>query len=617
MQYPIWKYTLLVILVTLGIIYAAPNLYRDDPAVQISSANAEAVPDSLVAQVQAALQKANLSFISIGKEKDNLLVRFRDPDTQLKARDVIKAELGDPYIVALNLAPRTSPWLRTIGAHPMKLGLDLRGGVHFLLHVDVDAVIKARLEGEIHNFSQELRQNNIRYATISLEPPQAVLVQFRNLDDLEKAYALLSGRSPDYLITQQKNDGQYALKATMTEDAINKITDYAVDQNMAIFNNRVNELGISEAVVARQGRDHVSVDLPGIQDTARAKDIIGKTATLKFQMVDVEHDLQSAIAGSVPMGSRLSEYEDHPILLKNQVILNGSAITYATASFGEDGRPNVQVRLGGGGESLFHRVTAESIGKPMAVLYVETKTDQKIVNGKPVTMRRQIERIINVATIQSALGNNFQITGLASEKYAQNLALLLRSGALTAPVDFAQERTIGPSLGAANIHKGMTSLMIGSLTVFIFMLIYYRIFGIFADLALVLNVVFIVAILSILGATLTLPGIAGIVLTVGMAVDANVLINERIREELRNGMSPQSSIRAGYDRAFSTIVDANVTTLIIAVVLFALGSGSVKSFAVTLTIGLLTSMVTAIFFTRILVNFVYGRRQVKRLPIGI
>jgi preprotein translocase subunit SecD len=617
MQYPIWKYTLLVILVSLGIIYAAPNLYRDDPAIQISSANAEAVPDSLVAQVQAALQKANLSFISIRKENDNLLVRFRDPDTQLKARDLIKTELGDPYIVALNLAPRTPAWLRTIGAHPMKLGLDLRGGVHFLLHVDVDAVVKARLEGEIHNFSHELRQNNIRYATISLELPQTVLVQFRNLDDLEKAYALLSDKSPDYLITQQKNNGQYVLKATMTEDAINKITDYAVDQNMAIFNNRVNELGISEAVVQRQGRDHVSVDLPGIQDTARAKDIIGKTATLKFQMVDVEHDLQSAIAGSVPMGSRLSEYEGHPILLKNQVILNGSAITYATASFGEDGRPNVQVRLGGGGESLFHRVTAESIGKPMAVLYVETKTDQKIVNGKPVTMRRQVERVINVATIQSALGNNFQITGLASEKYAQNLALLLRSGALTAPVDFAQERTIGPSLGAANIHKGMTSLLIGSLTVFIFMLVYYRIFGIFADLALVLNVVFIIAILSILGATLTLPGIAGIVLTVGMAVDANVLINERIREELRNGMTPQSSIRAGYDRAFSTIVDANVTTLIIAVVLFALGSGSVKSFAVTLTIGLVTSMVTAIFFTRILVNFVYGRRQVKRLPIGI
>lgn len=611
-QYPLWKYILFISIIVLGLVYAAPNLYGDDPAVQISSPNTATLPQDLPQQVRKNLNDAHLNYKSLSEESDNLLIRFRDPETQLKARDLLKGALGDQYVVALNLAPRTPTFLQLFGAEPMKLGLDLRGGVHFLLHIDIESVVKTRLESEIHNLTNEMRQENIHYSSVALEKPATITMQFHTENDLNKAYASLPSKFQDFLITKQKNH-EFILKATLTEDALNKLTDYAVEQNMTIFSNRVNELGISEAVVQRQGREQVSIDLPGIQDTARAKDILGKTATLRFQMVDVEHDPSAGI----PVGSKLYEYEGHPVLLKSQVILNGSAITYATAGYGEDGRPNVQIRLGGGGESVFHRVTATNIGKPMAVVYVETKTDQKLVDGKMTNVSHQVERVINVATIQNALGNNFQITGLASDKYAQNLALLLRSGALTAPADIAQERTVGPSLGAANIQKGLLSLAVGSLLVFLFMILYYRMFGLFADIALLLNIVFIIAILSLLGGTLTLPGIAGIVLTVGMSVDANVLINERIREELRNGMSPQGSIRAGYEKAFSTIVDANVTTLIVAVVLFALGSGSVKSFAVTLTIGLATSMVTAIYFTRMLVNFVYNRRNVKRLSIGI
>lgn len=615
-QYPIWKYIAFIVIILIGLIYAAPNLFGDDPAVQISSPNTVNLPQNLTEQVQQTLKKAQITYKSMKVENGNLLIRFRNPDTQIKARDLLRGTLNDQFVVALNLAPKTPRILQTFGAQPMKLGLDLRGGVHFLLHVDVEGVIKARLDGETHNFTNELRQENIRYVNINLDPPNLITIQFPDEKTLNEAYSILPRKFPDFLITKQKN-GNFVLKASLTEDAINKITDYAVEQNMTILNKRVNELGVNEAVVQRQGRDQVSVDLPGVQDTARAKDILGKTATLKFQMVDTDHE-PSSLSGGAPIGTKIYEYEGRQYALKNQVILNGSSITYATASYGEDGRPNVQIRLGGGGESLFHRVTADNIGKLLAVVYVESKVDQKMVNGKLVPVRHQVERVINVATIQSALPNNFQITGLSSEKYAQDLALLLRSGALSAGVDIAQERTVGPSLGAENIKKGLLSLGVGSTLVFIFMLLYYRLFGFFADLALMLNIVFIIAILSILGGTLTLPGMAGIVLTVGMSVDANVLINERIREELRNGMSPLSSIRAGYEKAFATIVDANVTTLIVAIVLFALGSGSVKSFAVTLTIGLATSMVTAIYFTRFLVNLFYLRkRQVKRLSIGI
>ncbi len=616
-RYPLWKYLLMIGLFVFGLLYALPNLYGEDPSVQISTSDNQAVLPQTATQIQRLLQATNLPFLDINDKSGSILIRFANTDTQLKARDTIKQALGDEYIVALNLASRTPNWLQSIGAYPMKLGLDLRGGVHFLLDVDTDQVLKARQEGDMNTMGSDMREQNIRYAALTIQPPSTIQIAFRNEADQNKAYAYLAKRYSDYLFTQTSAGSQYFVNAALTDAAKTTITNYAVDQNMSILTNRVNELGVSEAVVQRQGSNQISVDLPGVQDTTRAKDIIGKTATLRFQMVNIDADAGAAAAGNIPLGDQLYQYNKQAVLLKNQVILRGSSITYASAMMGEDGRPAVQIRLGGGSENLFYRVTAENIGKPMAVVYVETKSDTQTINGKPLTTRKQIERIISVATIRSALGNSFQIQGLDSMQYAQNLALLLRSGALTAPVDIVQERTIGPSLGAANIDKGVKSVIIGSLAVIIFMLLYYRLFGLVADIALLLNIVFIIAILSVLGATLTLPGIAGIVLTVGMAVDANVLINERIREELRLGNSPQASINAGYERAFATIVDANVTTLIVAIVLFALGSVQVRSFAITLTIGILTSMVTAIFFTRGIINLIYGRRRVKNLSIGI
>lgn len=612
-RYPLWKYLLMIGLFLLATLYALPNIYGDDPAIQISTKTG-ALTSAVSDQVQAVLQSNQIPYLSINKEGDELLVRFPDTDPQLKASDLIRAALGSDYVVALNLAPRTPHWLQALGAHPMKLGLDLRGGVHFLLGVNVDAVISARAESDVRSFSDQLRSQNVRYTNIAQNSDKTISLQFRDLNNLNLAFAYLSSHFPEYAFT--KTD--VTITAKLTDAAIQQINQYAVDQTMTILTNRVNELGVSEAVVQQQGTNQISVDLPGIQDTARAKDIIGKTATLKFELVDTTHDVQSAVAGNIPFGTKLYQYENHPILMQDQVILRGDSITYATASFSDDGRPSVQVKLGGGGEGLFAQTTAQNVGKPMAVIYVETQMQTQMVDGKPVVTPKQVERVISVATIQGPLGNNFEIRGLDSPKYAQDLALLLRSGSLIAPVTFDQERTVGPSLGKANIHMGVRSVEIGAILVIIFMAIYYALFGIIADAALLLNLIFIVAILSILGATLTLPGIAGIVLTVGMAVDANVLINERIREELRNGVSPQASIHVGYSRAFATIVDSNVTTLIVAMVLFALGSGVVKSFAVTLTIGILASMVTATFYTRGIVNLIYGRQaHVKRLSIGI
>lgn len=612
-RYPTWKYLLMIGLILVSILYALPNLFGEDPSVQISAkSNAPAVT-TVTNQVTSSLQSNQIPYLSATTQGTDLLVRFSDTDTQLKASDLLKGVLGNNYVVALNLAPRTPHWLRALGANPMKLGLDLRGGVHFLYDVDIDSVIKARQDGDMRSFSDQLRAQNIRYTNISPQPPNMIALQFRDADSMNQAYSFLGSRFPDYVFT--KKDG--AIQATLSQPALEKINEYTIGQTITILENRVNELGVSEAVVQQQGTDQISVDLPGIQDTARAKDLIGKTATLRFQLVDTTHDVQSAATGNVPFGSRLYQYEGQPVLLQDQAILRGNSITYATASYSDDGRPAVQIRLGGGGESLFSEITGQNVGKPLAVVYVETQTQTKMVDNKPVITQQQIERVINIATIQSALGNNFEIRGLSSPREAQDLALLLRSGALSAPVSIVQERTVGPSLGKANIEKGVHSVIVGAILVILFMAFYYRMFGLVADIALILNMIFIIAILSILGATLTLPGIAGIVLTVGMAVDANVLINERIREELRLGMSPQASIHAGYSRAFATIIDANTTTLIVAMVLFALGSGTVKSFAITLTIGILTSMVTAIFFTRGIVNAMYGSRNIKKLSIGM
>lgn len=620
-RYPLWKNLMLLGIFIIGLIYALPNVYRVDPAVQISATGENAKLDNVTFnKIETALHDANLKANQTEQYPESLLLRFSDTEIQLKARDIIKATLGNDFSVALNLASRTPHWLEAIGAYPIKLGLDLRGGVNFLEEVDTDALIKAREDGDMRSISDILREANIRYAGVDRLQPKGLSIKFRDETSLNKAFSELKSHLPDYTFNQISNPEtkEYKLQVIMSETASLKIAEYAIDQTMNTLRNRVNELGVSEAIVQRQGANHISIDLPGIQDTARAKELIGKQASLRFQLVDVEHDAESvAISGDVPLGSKLYKYEGHNVLLKDRVILQGDSITYAAASYSQEGRPAVSVHLGGGGESIFHRVTSENIGKPMAVVYIEPKTEQKVVDGKVITTTHTEEKVINVATIQSALGNNFEITGLTNEKFARDLALLLRSGALVAPVVIVQELTVGPSMGKDNIHKGLISVIFGFALIVVFMGLYYRMFGLIANMALFLNLIFILAILSILGATLTLPGIAAIVLTVGMAVDANVLIYERIREELRSGNTIQASIHAGYERAFTTIVDSNLTTLIVAIVMFALGTGAIKGFSVVLTIGLATSMVTSIVFTRAVVNLLYGRKNIKHLPIGI
>lgn len=614
-RFPLWKNILVVVVVVLGFIFAAPNLFPPDPAVQISGSNATiAVDETLASKMQQLLTQAQIPILSFQKQDHSLIFRFVSTDLQLKAKELIQQTLGEDYLVALNLAPSTPNWLRAFGAMPMKLGLDLRGGVHFLMQVDVDSVLKQRIEGDLNNMGESLRLKRIRYTNITRNGTDSVVISFREADALESAYTFLSSRYNEFLWT--KNN--LTLQGVLTPAGIAQSKTDTLEQAMNTLRNRVNELGVSEAVVQSQGATRIVVDLPGIQDTTQAKDILGKTATLEFRMVDTEHDADAAQSGmSTPTDSKVYDNNGHPILLKNQIILRGSSITRATSGFGDDSRPSVDVTLGGGGENLFTTTTAESIGKPMAVVYVEVKSVVKEVNGQKTIDYIPMKKVISVATIQSALGNRFQITGLTSADESRKLALLLRAGALPAPVTIIEEREVGPSLGKQNIHMGVLSVEVGFALVVIFMAIYYGIFGLIADVALFMNLILIVAILSLLGATLTLPGIAGMVLTVGIAADSNVLIFERIREELRNGMGIQASIHAGYERAFVTIFDANVTTLIVAVVLFGLGSGVVKNFAVTLTIGIITSMFTAITGTRAIVNALYGAKPVKKISIGL
>jgi preprotein translocase subunit SecD len=618
-RYPWWKNLLVVLVITIAFFYAAPNLFGENPAVQASGENAAVVVDATtVDKAEQALTAAKIDYLSVERENRSLLFRFATNDLQLKAKEVIEKSLGDDYLVALNLAPATPKWLKAMGAMPMKLGLDLRGGVHFLLQVDVDAVLKQRIEGDIRNISQLLRDEHIRYTGLARDNNDAIALQFRTQDALDNAYHFLKQRFPEFAWVKSVTADNFEIKGKLDPVALQRARQDTLEQSMNTLRNRVNELGVSEAVVQQEGASRVSIDLPGIQNSTEAKNILGKTATLEFHMVDMEHDPSIAMGTVAPPETRLYYYDGgRPVLLKNDVILRGSSITNANSGFGDDGRPSVNIRLGGGGENLFTKTTASNIGKTMAVLYVEVKPDTKIENGQKVTNYQYIRRVISVATIQSALGNSFQITGLSNQEEARTLALLLRAGALPATVATIEEREIGPSLGKKNIRMGILSVAVGFSLVVVFMALYYGVMGLIADLALAMNLVLIVAILSLLGATLTLPGIAGMVLTVGMAVDANVLIFERIREELRNGLGVQASIHAGYERAFATIVDANVTTLIVAIVLFSLGSGAVKGFAVTLTIGLITSMFTAITGTRAVVNWLYGRRPVKKISIGM
>ncbi len=615
-RFPWWKNLLVVLVMVLGFIYAAPNLFPEDPAVQISGTSAAiSLNQDTMNVIDKALQGAQIDHKPIEKQNQHLLVRFSSNDVQLKAREAIQQALGNDYLVALNLAPSTPNWLKSINAAPMKLGLDLRGGVHFLMQVDVDTVLKQRIEGDISNIGQVLRTERIRYSEIIRQGTDSLVLKFRDEETLNNAYSVLSQKVSEFAWT--KNAKQLSLQGILSPQSLYQAREDILDQTMNTLRNRVNELGVSEAVVQKQGTTRVAIDLPGIQDTTQAKNILGKTATLEYHIVDTDHDPRMAMGGIVPPDTKLYMYHDQPVLLKNQIILRGSSITNATSGYDENGRPEVSVRLGGGGEALFTKTTAENVGKPMAVLFVEVKSTIKEVNGQKVISYETERHVISVATIQSALPNTFQTTGLASPEEARTLALLLRAGALPATVTYLEERTVGPSLGKQNIHMGVMSVEVGAALVVIFMALYYSLMGLIADIALIMNLVLIVAILSLLGATITLPGIAGIVLTVGMAVDANVLIFERIREELRLGQGVQSAIHVGYQRAFTTIVDANMTTLIVAVILFGLGSGTVKNFAVTLTVGLVTSMFTAITGTRALVNWIYGARPVKTISIGL
>lgn len=625
-QYPLWRYIFIILLIAFGALYAAPNLYGTDPAIQIQPKTGQPVSADSLSQIKNTLLQQNISPSAIVQQSTGLLIRFKDTEDQLKAQSYIQALVGNDDTVALNLAPRTPHWLRALGAEPMKLGLDLRGGIHFLYRVDTSAMLTERLSSDMHTMGDALRIANIRYAHIAQAQPTSqnaeggIIIAFRSSEDRDQGLALLQKNNlySDYQFSSSRKNDRYFVTANFMQQAAINLQEQAVAQNLTTLRNRVNELGVSEPVIQQQGKNQISVDLPGIQDTARAKEIIGKVATLHFQLVDTQNDPVAAEnSGVVPFGDTLYQYNGQPYLLKNTVVLHGTSILNASTITGDDGRPAVSVRAGGSEVSSFNTVTADNIGKRMATVYIETKAVQTIVDGKVVTSEKQFPKVINIATIQSALGNTFQISGLESNYAAKNLALLLRSGAYSAPIVAVSENTVGPSLGKENIRAGTLACEMGLLIVAIFMLFYYHLFGLIADIALGLNVIFIVAIMSILGATLTLPGIAAIVLTVGLAVDANVLIYERIREELRNGVSPQAAIYAGYERAFVTIVDANVTTLIVALILFALGTGSVQGFAVTLIIGILTSMVTAIFFTRAAVNLIYGKRRVEKLSIGI
>jgi preprotein translocase subunit SecD len=614
-QYPLWKYLLLVFVLLVGVIYALPNVYGEDPALQISGGRSATVDTVAHDKVIAALQTADIPVKATELKPGQLLVRFNDTEAQLKAVDYVKSALGTDYTIALNLAPATPAWLEKANALPMYLGLDLRGGVHFLMEVDMKAAAEQATERYSNDIRTLLRDARIRYASIRAEE-QGVRVLFRNEADREQSRKLL-GKELPLLVLEDIDTENPGLQAKLDEQEIRDIEKFALQQNILTLRNRVNELGVAEPVIVQQGAQRIVVQLPGVQDTVEAKRILGATATLEYRAVDYEHDVQSAVAGTVPAGSRLYKDRDgNPVLLKKAVIVTGDQIVNASSGLDQQtGGPQVSVMLDAKGARSMLNFTKKNVGKPMAVVFIENKTETKLVDGVPVKTNRKVEEVISVATIRDVFSKRFQTTGLDSPQEAHELALLLRSGALAAPINIVEERTIGPSLGKDNIEQGFKSVVIGFLAVLVFMALYYKVFGLVADMALALNLVLIVAILSLLQATLTMPGIAGIVLTVGMAVDANVLIFERIREELRNGNSPQASIQAGYEKALSTIADANITTLIAAVVLLSYGTGAIKGFAVTLAIGIVTSMFTAILGTRAVVNLIYGGRRIARLSI--
>lgn len=616
-RYSIWKYLLILLLIGIGVLFALPNIYGKEPALQISSSRSE-ISELTEFQVSNALEEAGVDYKAMQLGPENLVIRFTDEETQLKAQAVIKESLGRNYVVALNLAPATPGWLRKFGAEPMFLGLDLRGGVHFLMEVDMAAAITKAEERYMSDLRSNLRENKVRYKTITRNKSGSLLIRFKDDEERDQGRAVIEDDFVDLVVSVADTaSGESRLQVTIDEQVVLETKKLALQQNITTLRKRVNELGVAEPVIQQQGLDRVVVQLPGVQDTAKAKIILGATATLEFRLVDEKNNPQDAVDGRVPAGSKLYyERNGQPILLDKRVMLTGDAVINAASGIDPvSGGPDVTITLDGKGAKRMQHGTRDNVGKRLAVVFIESKAKTVEKDGELIQKKEIIEEVINAAVIREQLGKRFHITGLESTQEARTLALLLRAGALAAPIYIIEERTVGPSLGQDNIDQGFNSVMIGFVLVLIFMAVYYKMFGLVADVALALNLVLIVAMLSILQATLTLPGIAGIVLTVGMAVDANVLIFERIREEIRNGNSPQASIHAGYEKAFSTIADANITTLIAALVLFSFGTGPIKGFAVTLSLGIISSMFTAIMVTRGLVNLIYGDRRLEKLRI--
>lgn len=615
-KYPLWKNLVILIAIVIGFIYALPNLFPDDYAIQITGARSSTQVDSAVLErAVSALESEGIAVKSSVLEDRDALIRVNSGDDQLRARPVVQAALGRDYLVALNMAASTPGWLTSLGAGPMKLGLDLRGGVHFLLEVDMDTAVGQRLEAVSGQIKRELRDERIRYRGGDVEGDRNIVLSFRDEASRDEALSLMRGQYNEFLLNQTTSGSEFQIVLTLSEGEVNAIRRYALDQNLTTIRNRVNELGVAEPLVQQQGANRIIVELPGVQDTAQAKRVLGATANLEFRM-EARQDTPAAETEQFSFRDELQR----SARLERDVIASGNNVANAQQGFDENGQPQVNITMDSVGGDLMNRATRNAVGRRMAVLFIEfrTETETRMVDGEPVeTDKRIVEKgIISLATVQSALGSSFRITGLDSVPEASELALLLRAGALAAPMYFVQERTIGPSLGQKNIDAGMMSVGLGFVLVLLYMLVYYRGFGVVASIALTLNLILLIACMSILSATLTLPGIAGVVLTVGMAVDANVLIFERIKEELRAGAPPQLAINAGFSRAFVSIFDANITTLLVAVILFAMGAGPVKGFAVTLCIGILTSMFSGLMISRSIINMVYGGRKVEKLSIG-
>ena len=619
-RYAPWRYILLVLIIVIGAIYAAPNLYGEDPAVQINH-RVNLVDESELSYVAGILEAEGIEHRSVELDGGNILVRFDAEEAQLRAaaqiREILHAS-DQRYSVALNLAPATPDWLAMFDALPMYLGLDLRGGVHFLMEVDMPGAIQkslARAAGEVRTF---LREEKVRYKAVQSHA-EKITVRFSSPEARDQARLLLENEYRDYEFEDTSDDRNWFLEIRFNETALEEERRAAIQQNISTLKNRVNELGVAEPVIQRQGDNRVVVQLPGVQDTVRAKEIIGATATLEFRLAHGSFTdwVEAANSGKAPIGTRLYRQSDgNPVLLKRSVIATGDQIVGAASGIDQQsGSPDVTITMNAKGADRMAKITRDNIGNPMAVVFIEDKFELREVDGEMQRIRSTESQVINVATIRDQLSKRFHITGLDSTREARDLALLLRAGALRAPMVIVEERTVGPSLGQENIDRGFISVVVGFILVLVFMAVYYKVFGLVANLALSLNLVLMVAVLSIFQATLTLPGIAGIVLTVGMAVDANVLIFERIREELRIGNTPQAAIYAGYEKAFGTIADANVTTFIAAAVLFGFGTGPIQGFAVTLMIGIASSMFTAIFGTRAVINLIYGRKHVTRLAI--